>query len=823
MKALQPAVTTMTPLEPAQLRARCDPASLGFATTSELEPIENLVGQDRALGAIRFGSEIDRPGYNLFALGPQGIGRHTAILSYLRRKAADAPAPDDWVYVYNFKSAHHPLAMRLPAGVAVRFHDAMDELIEELRIAIPSLFQSDEYREKIRAIDTEFEEEQEDAFDKLRSKAEAEGATILRTPMGFALAPTHDGQVIKPEVFNMLPAAQRTAIESKIAELQKELAEVLERLPLLEKRRRDQVQQLNAELTGTVVEASIKGIADRFSEIDTIQKRLSEVRSDIVEHAEIFLPQKDGQSAGPFPLSSTDQAKDPRFNRYRVNVMVANDRDGDQKGAPLVSEDHPTLANLIGRVEHVAQFGALITDFTMIRPGALHRANGGYLLIDARKILSEPFSWAALKRALRGSNITIVSAAEQLSLASTISLEPEPIPLQVKVVLIGERILYYLLSTLDPDFAELFKVEVDFDDELAKTPDNIDLYARLIATIARRADLLPLDAPGVARAIEQTSRYAEDAERLSLNVGQLEDLLGEADFWARDADRLQITAADVERAVQEQIHRSDRIRERSHEAIERGTLLVETDGEAVGQVNALSVTNLGRQSFGRPARITTRVRMGAGKVIDIERETKLGGPLHSKGVLIITGYLAAHFARHEPMSLWASIVFEQSYAGVDGDSASSAELYALLSALAELPIRQSLAVTGSVNQFGQVQAIGGVNEKIEGFYDICRSRGFNGGQGVLIPAANAKHLMLRSDIVQSASDGQFSIFPIETIAQGIELLTGLPAGERDANDNFPPGTVNARVEATLRQFADARKRFTADHDGEESPEARDGS
>ena len=722
MTAPSPSPTSVAPVEASKLRTLCDAQSLGFGTTSELEPIDTLVGQDRALRAIQFGSEIDRPGYNLFALGSQGTGRHAAVMAYLTKKALEAPAPDDWVYVHNFKSAHHPQALRLPAGMAVRFRDAMDQMIEELRIAIPALFQSDEYREKHRAIDTEFEEEREEAFEELRKKAEFQNATILRTPMGFALAPTHDGQVVSPEVFNMLPKEQKSTIETKIAALQKDLTGLLEQLPLSEKRHRDQIQKLNAELTGTIVEVSIKTIAGKFTEVDAIQQRLAVVRDDIVEHAAIFLAQTEAEAASPFPINAADPASASRFNRYRVNVMVANDGDGDHKGAPLISEDHPILANIVGRIEHIAQFGALITDFTMIRPGALHRANGGYLIIDARKVLSEPFSWEALKRALRGDTITIVSVAEQLSLASTISLEPEPISLSVKVVLIGERVLYYLLSTLDPDFSELFKVEVDFREELPRSAENLAIYARLIATISKRANLLPLDAAGVARVIEETSRLADDAERLSLKVGQLEDLLGEADYWARNTGRQQISDMDVDRAVKEQVHRADRIRELSHEAIERGTLLVDTDGEAVGQINGLSVMSLGKFSFGRPTRITARARMGSGKVVDIERETKLGGPLHSKGVLILSGYLAAHYARDVPVSLWASIVFEQSYGGVDGDSASSAELYALFSALADVPIRQCLAVTGSVNQFGQVQAIGGVNEKIEGFRHLPCTR-----------------------------------------------------------------------------------------------------
>ncbi len=802
-------MATVTPIKPSSLRIETDPRSLGFKSTDEVEPIDSLIGQERALGAIRFGSSIDQPGYNLFALGPQGTGRHTAILSYLEGKAADETAPFDWVYVHNFETAHKPHAMRLPAGIAIRFKDAMKEMVDDLRVAVPALFQSDEYREKRSAIDGEFEDLHDQAFEGLREKAEAQDIAILRTPMGFGLVPTSDGQVIKPEVFNALPKEQRAAIEERITALQDDLQAVLERLPLLQKEHRDRVRQLHADLAGSVVDASIKAVTAKFEGIAEIQQHLSEVRKDIVERADMFLEKPDGENSSPFPEAFSSQGPDPRFNRYLINVMVANDSDGDHKGAPLVTEDHPTLANLVGRIEHVSQFGALVTDFTMIRPGALHRANGGYLVLDARKVLSEVFCWEALKRALRSETVTIVSAAEQLSLVNTVSLEPEPIPLKVKVVLIGERILYYLLNSLDPDFADLFKVQVDFDEELSRSEENTRLYASLIATIAGKHGLRPLNAAAVARVVDEAVRYAQDAERLSLRIGLLADLLREADFWAGDAKRKTINIRDVERAISEQINRSDRIRERSHEAITRDTVLIETDGEAVGQINGLSVIGLGNFSFGQPTRITARARMGSGKLIDIERETKLGGPLHSKGVLILSAFLSANFALEMPMSLWASVVLEQSYGGVEGDSASSAELYALLSALSGIPLRQSLAVTGSVNQYGQVQAIGGVNEKIEGFFDICSARGLTGRQGVLIPASNTKHLMLRPDVVAASRKRKFNIYPVETISQGIEVLTGTTAGERDRSGEFPKASVYGRVEARLREYALTRKDFGA--------------
>ncbi len=809
------------PLAANDLRPATDPRSLGFRTTARLEPLTGLIGQDRALGAIRFAAAMGKRGYNLFVLGPQGFGRHGAVLDYLGERAASMPAPDDWVYVNNFTTAHKPKALRLPAGMANRFRDAMNELVDDLRIAVPAAFQADDYRERRRSLDSDFEERHEQAFEALREKAEGEDVAILRTPMGFALAPMSDGKVIKPEVFNDMPEATRTQIENKINVLQEELRDVLERIPAIEKEHRDELRKLNADTAGTVVDASISILIDRFKEVAAIAEHLTEVRKDIVARAELFLQRTEAELESPFPEVTSPNLRDPRFSRYLVNVMVSNDPDGDTKGAPLVIEDHPTLANMVGRVEHQSQQGALVTNFTMIRPGALHCANGGYLVLDARKVLTELFTWEALKRALRNECINIDSPAEELSLVTTVSLEPEPIPLDVKVVLVGERLVYYLLSALDPEFADLFKVQADFNEEIPRTADNARLYARLVATIISREKLRAFTAPAVARVIDEGVRLAEDAERLSLQMNRLGDLLKEADHWAREVGHDAVNDGDVERAVAEQIRRADRLRELSHEAITRGTMLVDTTGEAVGQVNGLSVLSLGNSSFGRPTRITARTRLGSGKVVDIERETRLGGPLHSKGVLILTGFIAGKFTLDAPMSLWASLVFEQSYGGVDGDSASSAELYALLSSLSGVPIRQSLAVTGSVNQRGEVQAIGGVNEKIEGFFDVCQARGLTGSQGVMIPASNVKHLMLRKDVVEAARDGKFAIWPVATIDEGIELLTGVAAGEPLPGGGYPPDSIYGKVEAALRRYADIRKEYPASSQKTGSSEEQD--
>ena len=795
----------LKPLKFSALRAVCDPKKLKFKTTGDIDQLDEILGQTRALDALRVGTELKHSGYNLFVLGGNGTGRYSTVKSYLTKKAEEENAPSDWVYVHNFESAHHPLALQLPAGQANSFRDAMEDLIDDLRRTIPEVFNSDEYREKRRAIDTSFEEKQDLAFAELSEKAQKQEVAILRTPMGFGLAPTSNGQVLKPEVFNHFPKEQRAEVENKIAALQIDLTAVLEQLPLLQKDHRNEVKELNAELTGVIVDGSIKTIAEHFEGIDSIQRRISSVRRDLIDNTEVFLSEPSSDEEAILPESPMVQKRDPRYNRYRVNVIVANDSDGDAKGAPLVFEDHPTLSKLIGRIEHLSQYGALVTDFTMIRPGALHRANGGYLVLDVRKVLSEPFVWEALKRALRGHSVKIVSTADELGLTSTISLEPEPIPLDVKVVLIGERMFYYLICDLDPDFGDLFKIEVDFDDEIDRSEDNIKLYARLIATIAKGQKLKPLDASAVARVIEETARLAEDSQKLSLRVGLLTNILQEANYWAGVDDQKIIAALHIERALMEQYRRSNRIQQLSQESIERGTHLIDTKGAMIGQINGLSVLSLGKLSFGKPSRITARVRSGSGKVIDIERESKLGGPLHSKGVLILSGYLAAQFAQDVPLSLWASIVFEQSYGGIDGDSASSAELYALLSALSDVPIKQSFAVTGSVNQLGVIQPIGGVNEKIEGFFEICKARGLTGEQGVLIPASNVKHLMLKPEVVVAAKAKKFHIYPVETIEQGIELLTGLKAGVRQKNGRFPKNTINSLVEEKLHRFAELRK------------------
>ena len=797
------------PLGAGELRRTVDSGSLGFKTTDELEPMAGLIGQDRALRAIQFGAEMAAHDFNMFVLGPPATGKTTAVKAYLARKVSQSAKPADWVYVNNFENFNRPRALRLPCGRAGQLAKMMIAAVDELRVTLPANFEGDDYQARRRAIDGAFRSGQEEAFQALSQKAQAQNIAILKTPTGFVMAPMHEGKVVKPEVFNALPEHMRKAVEAKVEALQGELEKVLELLPKSDKERRGKLSTLNTEAASAVVREAIDDIKVAFADVAPVVTYLEAAERDLVRNVGLFLATNEEESELVKPPADT--SRDPRFRRYMVNVMVANGSP-DQCETPVIEEDNPNYGNLIGRIEHIAQMGALVTDFQLIKPGSLHRAIGGYLLIDARKLLLSPFAWEALKRTIKSREIRIEQPVETMGFASTQTLDPEPIPLDVKIILLGERQLYYLLAEHDPEFRGLFKVQADFDDTIQRSAENDRAFARVIASIVKEHKLQPFDAGGVARLIEEAARLADDRDKLSIEIGRIADAAREADYWARDSKRKLTTREDVARAIGEQIQRADRARDRSQESIDRNIVLIETTGSKVGQINGLSVLQLGDFSFGRPSRITARIRMGSGRVTDIEREVNLGGPLHSKGVMILWGFLAGRYAQDVPLALAATLVFEQSYGGVDGDSASSTELYALLSALSGVPIRQDLAVTGAVSQHGEVQAIGGVNQKIEGFFDICKSRGLSGRQGVLIPRSNAQHLMLREDVVTAVKEGQFNVYPVATIDQGIELLTGVKAGERDGAGQFAPGTINRLVDDRLHQFALQARAFAKSGD-----------
>jgi lon-related putative ATP-dependent protease len=786
----------VTALSPEQLFNRCDPASLPGDSSDDLEDLPGLIGQERAIEAVAFGVGVKRQGYNLFALGASGTGKHTVIADYLRRQAARQPTPDDWCYVNNFSDPQRPNALRMPAGRARPFCEAMRHLIDELKAVLPATFEGEDYRARREVIDEQFKQQAERPFGDLQQKAQKESVALIRTPMGLALAPLKDGEVLRPEEFNKLPEAEQERIKKVIEALQAELESVVRRMPDIERRHREAVRSLNHDMTRFAVGHLIEELRRNYQDLPEVIAYLREVEDDIIENAEDFLPQ-----ARSLPLPGMEGADGPdhSFRRYQVNVLVENT---PGEGAPIYYEDRPNHQTIVGRVEHMARFGTLVTDFNLLKPGALHKANGGYLILDAIKLLMSGIAYESLKRALRAREIRIESVEQMLSLASTISLEPESIPLDIKIVLVGEPMLYYLMQSADPDFPELFKVQVDFEDRVDRNVHNTALMARLIATTVRRERLKPFGRGAIARVIEQASRLVEDAQKLSTHMRSINDLIVEADHFAGIAGAARVEPEHVQQAVDAQIRRADRLPQQMREEILRGTYRIETAGAQVGQINGLSVIGLGAMAFGRPSRITARVRLGRGEVTDIEREVELGGPLHSKGVLILSGFLGGRFGRDRPLSLAASLVFEQSYGGVDGDSASMAELCALMSALADVPIRQCFAMTGSVDQNGRAQAIGGVNEKVEGYFDLCRDRGLTGEQGVIIPASNVKHLMLRADVVAAVRDGIFHIHAIDNVDQAIELLTGEKAGVPGPDGAYPEGSVNHWVARRLADFAE---------------------
>ena len=752
------------------------------------------VGQQRALGAIKFGTQIGKPGFNLFVIGSAGNRMQDVVESILRSSRWDRPAPSDWVYVNNFEDSRRPIAIQLPPGRAVELRDTMQEVIDDLKIALPALFESEDYQARRAALDQTFQEKQSEAFAKLGDKAAEAKRALLRTPMGFMIAPVRDGNVIPPDEFNTWPEADRAAAQNTIENLQHELEQIIRHIPLWKKEHRDEVQKLERQTALVAIDQSVNEAKTRFSDIPRVVIHLDAVRADLIDNIALFVEKPQGELG-----AIVDEALGNAVDRYLVNVLVDhNTKDGR---IPIVQEFHPTLGNLIGSIEYVSRSGVLVTNFRLIKAGAMHRAKGGFLLLDARRPLSEPFSWPALKRMLRQREIRIEDVTRFLGLTSTVSLEPDAIPLDLKVIIFGDRLLYYLLSAYDPEVGEFFKVLADFEDDLDRTPESEATHARLIASLLAEEQLKPLERDGAALMLEHAARLADDAGKLTLLTERLKDILAEADFWATEAKHTIITRADIQRALDENVRRMSRLRDRAQETILHEISLIDTTGEKSGQVNGLSVLELSGFRFGRPTRITCCVRPGTGKVIDIEREVELGGPIHSKGVLILSGFLAGRYALDTPASLFASLVFEQSYIGVEGDSASSAELYALMSALADMPLRQDLAVTGSVNQHGQVQAIGGVNEKIEGFFDICKARGLTGTQGVLIPTSNVQHLMLRQDVIAACADGQFAIYPIVTVDEGIALLTGRVAGLRGPDGTYPADSINGLIESRLRSFA----------------------
>ncbi len=793
-------------LTPEKLYRTCNPQEFSFETTAELDGHVNATGQERAIDAITFSMGIRHDGFNLFALGPNGTGKQSSIMHFLADIAPNAPTPSDWCYVNNFENPRKPKALKLPAGKGSSLSRDMEHLVEALFTVIPAAFSSEEYQAQEKDIRETFQEQQGESIGELEKKAVENNIALIRTPAGFAFAPMKNGEVVKPEEFMLLKQEERDAIDEEITTLKTAMQSILAQIPKWQRETQEKIKELNRNIASFAVKPLIAELRNSYESLQEVTTYLDALENDVIENFDKFL-EKESDQRELFPGMAPDRFLQggSSFNRYRVNVIVDNSK---SEGAPVVYEDKPACYNLVGDIEHISQMGTLVTDFTLIKQGALHRANGGYLLIDARRLLMEPLAYEALKKALRTRHIRIESLAQLYSLVSTVSLEPEPIPLDVKVILLGERSLYYLLTVYDPDFTELFKVAADFEDELPVDNAGKLFYAYIISSIAKKDGLRHFDRGAVARVVEHGCRISGDSTKLTAHLQSICDLVHEAEYYATSEKREHVEARDVQHAIDAKTVRASRIREKIREATLKNAILIDTASEKIGQINGLAIYSPGGQSFGHPGRITARVRLGKGEVIDIEREVEMGGPIHSKGVMILSGFLGARFGINQPLSLTASLVFEQSYSGVEGDSASSTELYALLSAISGAPIGQWFAVTGSVNQFGEVQAIGGVNEKIEGFFDLCQARGLSGKQGVLIPASNVENLMLRSDVIEAVRNGLFAVFPVTHVDEGIEILTGIPAGELDSSGNYPPDSINGMAVARLGEMAEKLKQFS---------------
>lgn len=781
-------------------RRMTDADALSFETTAELSSSTDIIGQPRGARAIEFGVGIESHGYNIFVLGATGTGRATAIERFVQHCAQDRPTPDDWVYVHNFTVPHKPRAITLPAGEGVVFKQRMARLIQDLRADLPKAFDTDAYRESIDAIRSELETNQNRLLQQMSAQAAQAGFALARTPSGFTIVPVQHGEQMTPQQVQQLPVGERQQLQQQQQVLADELEATLAKIYDVEQQSRTRMKQIDREVAEAAVQHYFEDLQSHYEDQEEVLLYLAEVHQDVLHQIDDFTS----------PVSEPEQID---LRRYEVNLLVDN---GHLDGAPVILEPNPSYHGIFGRLEYEMQNGLLTTHFTNIKCGSLHHANGGYLIINAHDLLKRPRAWEALKRALKSEQIRVEPLARlESNQVLAKSLEPEPIPMDVKIILMGHGSLYYSLHERDLDFGTLFKVRADFQKRMPRTPENEQAYATFIATRCHEEGLRHFDKTAVAQVIEFGSRLAEHQEKLSTLFGAVADLVREASYWAGRNGRDVVTAADVRQALEERTQRANRTEENIYEYILDGSIFIATEGAVVGQVNGLSVIDTGEYAFGQPGRITARTFTGDEGVVHIERETDMSGPIHQKGVLTLTGYLGGTYARRHPLSLSASLTFEQNYVGVEGDSASSAELYALLSSLSEVPIKQSIAVTGSVNQRGEVQPIGGVNEKVEGFFRLCRERGLTGDQGVIIPASNVSNLMLHPDVLAAIREGQFHIWAITTIDEGIEILTGMPAGERDENGRYADGSIHRTVQNRLLQLAKDLDKYDEDDDDDE--------
>ncbi|HCC82990.1 MULTISPECIES: ATP-binding protein [unclassified Methylophaga] len=796
---------SVTHLNASQLYHGCNPADLPFKTTATVEPLTGLIGQDRAREAIEFAANIQADGYNLYVMGEAGMGKKSLVSEYLTKHTANRPDAEDWAYLHNFDLPQQPKSLSLPAGDGAQLKLDIERVIKALQQQLPHAFDDEYYRGRVRAIEEASRQHRVRLFGALQTEADKQGVVLLRMEDGsYAFAAQHEGEPLSGEDFEDLPYAKKMETEEAIAKLQVSMQDTLIEIHEWEHDTVNKITALNDQVALEVITRQIDFLRHAYPKSEPLQNYFDDMQFDIQRNIEMFLKNEERQE---------DVNVDNCLKRYQINLIVDN---ADLHGAPVVYLNQPNHQNLLGCVENMAMMGALVTDFTLIKAGALHRANGGFLIVDAEKLLEQPFAWEGLKAALKASEIPLENLERTYSLVATVSLEPEPIPLSTKVILLGNRDLYYQLYELDPEFAGLFKVLADLEDELPRTAETHMQMAKLIASTAMNEHLPALQQSAVALMIEYAARSINDGQQMSLHIADMTDLLREAAYWTRKYQQAEITADAVNHAWQQRLRRVDRVRSVVYQQIQRQIIQLDVNGKHIGQVNGLSVLSIGSFHFGEPTRITASCRYGDDAIIDIEREVELGGNLHAKGVMILAAYLGSFYAADKPLSMAASIVFEQNYGEIDGDSATVAELCALLSSIARIPLKQSIAITGSMNQFGQVQAIGGVNEKIEGFYDVCCLVGMTGTQGVIIPRSNMQHLMLKPEVRQSVENGLFHIYAVDDISDAINVLSEYEAGEADEQGNYPENSFNGAVAARLANWAELHK-----HDKDSSHEASD--
>ncbi|TYP52493.1 Lon protease family protein [Thermosediminibacter litoriperuensis] len=782
-------------LTAGELCATCDPAVFNFRSTKEIEPLSDIIGQERAIRSMEFGLRINRKGYNIFVTGPKGTGRTTYTRAAVSRVAAEKPVPDDILYVYNFAKPEKPLAIFLPAGRGSEFARDMEKLIEEIRREISRVFDDEKFENQRQELVEKYQKMSVELFEKLEQSAKADGFTVQRTPQGFITIPLKDGRPMNQEEYDALTGEERKELEEKSRALQSRIDETLRKMRALDRKIREELSELERKTALTAVDPYFEEITSKYAGFENIIAYVKAVKEDIIKNLAVI--RADAREKGEAQENSTGTGQAvPRedfFIRYKVNLFVDNRA---TKGAPVIFETNPTYYNLFGKIEGRAFFGTVVTDFTMIKSGAVHRARGGYLVLQAEDLFKDPFAWDTLKRTLKNGEARVENIGEQYRAVPTVTLKPEPIPLDVKVIIIGSPFIYYILNDYDEDFRKLFKVKVDFDIEMERNPVNMKHYASFISHICREENLLPFESSAVARVIDYSSRLAEDRKKLSTRFNEIAEIIYEAGAWAAMEGAESVEAKHVDKAVEEKVYRSNMIEEKLFSMIRRGEIIISTEGQAVGQVNGLSVIDIGDYVFGQPSRITARTFLGDAGVINIEREAKLSGKIHDKAVMILAGYLGEKYAREMPLSVSASITFEQNYGGVEGDSATCAELLALLSSISGIPVRQDFAVTGSLDQHGNVQPVGGVTYKVEGFYHTCKIKGLTGTQGVVIPARNLDNLMLKREVIDAVKEGRFHIYAAETIDDVIEIMTGLK-----------PEQFHMKVMESLKEMAERAKEF----------------